>query len=121
MTISERIFEILQKKKMTQKEFSKKTGIPQSTISDWKSKKLNPASDKILIISDVLDVSPNFLLSGVRDEKYERPQKMVVEDDTEYYLLEKYRKLDRAHRDRLLGYMEAMFDLLYKQDNSSAE
>ena len=121
MTISERIFEILQKKKMTQKEFSNRTGIPQSTVSDWKSKKINPASDKILIISDVLDVSPYFLLSGMGDEKYERPQKMVIEDEMEYYLIEKYRKLDRTYRERMLGYMEAVCDILYKQDNSGAE
>ena len=36
MLISERIFELLLSKEMSQKEFSKKTGISQSTISDWK-------------------------------------------------------------------------------------
>jgi predicted transcriptional regulator len=34
MVISERIFPIMKKPRMTQKEFSKKTGIPESTISD---------------------------------------------------------------------------------------
>lgn len=52
MTISERIFDILDKKGMSQKEFSLATGIPQSTISDWRKKNTNPASDKILIICD---------------------------------------------------------------------
>jgi transcriptional regulator with XRE-family HTH domain len=35
---------------MTQKEFSEATGIAQSSISDWKRKKTNPVSEKILII-----------------------------------------------------------------------
>ena len=48
----------LEKRGMSQKEFSEKTGIAQSTISDWKRKKTNPSADKIMIISDVLDVSP---------------------------------------------------------------
>ncbi len=50
MLISERIFELLKEKGITQKEFSELTGISQSTISDWKRKKTNPASDKIMLI-----------------------------------------------------------------------
>ena len=58
MTISERIFELLEQRGMSQKEFSEKTGIAQSSISDWKRKKTNPVSEKILIICNVLDVTP---------------------------------------------------------------
>ena len=42
MIISERIFQILEKKNISQKHFSQETGISQSTISDWKRKKTNP-------------------------------------------------------------------------------
>lgn len=48
MIISERIFKILNEKDMSQKEFSSLTGIACSTISDWKHKKTNPSSDKIM-------------------------------------------------------------------------
>ncbi len=41
MLISERIFEKLNELSMTQKEFSEKTGIRQTTISEWK-KQLTP-------------------------------------------------------------------------------
>ena len=64
MTISERIFDLISKKGFTQKEFSRRTGIAESTISDWKKKGTNPVSDKILSICEVLEVSPYFLLSG---------------------------------------------------------
>ena len=64
MTISERIFELLDKRGMSQKEFSDKTGIAQSSISDWKRKKTNPVSDKILMICNVLNVTPYELLGG---------------------------------------------------------
>ena len=63
-TISDRIFEKLKEKGMSQKEFSLKTGIAESSISDWKKKHTNPVSDKILIICEVLDISPYELLSG---------------------------------------------------------
>ena len=52
-TVSDRIFELLKERKMSEKEFSKKTGIAESTISDWKKKRTNPVSDKILIICGV--------------------------------------------------------------------
>ena len=42
MTIRDRIFEKLEELDMTQKEFSEKTGIPQTTVSDWRKKKTNP-------------------------------------------------------------------------------
>ena len=62
MKISEKIFLLMEKKGMNQFEFSKKTGITQSTISDWKRKKSNPSSDKIMKICEVLEVSPEELL-----------------------------------------------------------
>jgi len=62
MTASERILQLLDERKISQKEFSDKTGIPQSTISDWRKKKTNPASDKIMIICKVLNVTPEWLL-----------------------------------------------------------
>lgn len=36
--ISEKIFELILRNGMTQKEFSEETGISQSTISDWKER-----------------------------------------------------------------------------------
>lgn len=112
MLISERIFEILKQTGMSQKEFSQQTGIPQSTISDWKSKKLNPASDKIMLICEVLKVSPYELLSGVENKNYTSLDYIVIDKNTEEYrLVEKYRKLESGGKARLLGYMEALSDL----------
>ncbi len=65
MTISDRIFRKLRQLNMSQKEFSEETGISQSTISEWKSKGTNPTSEKIMIICKVLDVTPEWLLSGI--------------------------------------------------------
>lgn len=62
MLISERIFKIMAKKNISQLEFSKITGIAQSTISNWKHKKTNPSADKIMIICAALDVTPEDLL-----------------------------------------------------------
>jgi len=63
MTISTRIFSRLETLNMTQHEFSKRTGILPSTISEWKNG-TNPSSDKIMSICRALQVSPEWLLEG---------------------------------------------------------
>ncbi|MBR5375716.1 MAG: helix-turn-helix transcriptional regulator, partial [Lachnospiraceae bacterium] len=47
VTIGQKIFYLLSQKNMTQKEFSDRTGISTTTISDWKKKNTNPGSEKI--------------------------------------------------------------------------
>ena len=49
MTIRDRIFDKLEELNMTQKEFSLRTGIPQTTVSDWRKKKTNPTAEKIMV------------------------------------------------------------------------
>ena len=112
-TVSDRIFELLKEKGMSQKEFAAKTGIAESTISDWKKKKTNPVSDKILIISEVLGVSPYELLSGAEHIGMRSRQNMtyVVDRTTELgTLIETYQKLNAAQQNRLMGYMQAMLE-----------
>lgn len=113
MTISQKIFYILDTKGITQKEFSLATGIPQSTISDWRKKNTNPASDKILAICDALDITPYELLSNVKEEGNRANRvgyRIVVEGTEEDVLIEAYEKLDEKARGRLLGYIEALGD-----------
>ena len=38
--------------------------IRQSTISEWKKNHTNPSSEKIMVICNVLGVTPEWLLSG---------------------------------------------------------
>lgn len=110
MTISDRIFERLRQLSITQKEFAEKAGIQQSTISEWKKNGTNPSSDKILAICKVLDVSPEWLLSGVdpaancgKNHEY-----YVVDVNTDTgVLVSAFNKLDKSKRDRILGYVEA--------------
>ena len=113
MTISEKIFDILDTRGITQKKFSLATGIPQSTISDWRKKNTNPSSDKILAICDFLDVTPYELLSNVQEEGNRANKvgyRIVVEGTDEDLLLETYEKLDVKARGRLIGYIQALVE-----------
>lgn len=107
MTISDRIFERLSQIAMTQKEFAELTGIKQSTISEWKKKRTNPSSDKILAICRVLEVSPEWLLSG--NEPVAVTGHYVIDIQTRTgQMVEMLNKLDKSQIDRVLGYLEAL-------------
>ena len=111
MTVRDRIFERLEDLQMTQKEFSKRTGIAQSTVSDWKQKKTNPVAEKILIICEVLKVTPEWLLSGVetRGSRSNKTEWYVIARESEIGdLITLYHQLGQRQRDRLMGYVEGM-------------
>lgn len=114
MTISERIFELLDKRGMSQKEFSEKTGIAQSSISDWKRKKTNPVSEKILIICNALNVTPYELLgeadgTGTRSNPAEF---ILVKKDSELgESLLTFFSLDKEKQGRILGYLKALSEM----------
>ena len=111
MLIRDRIFSKLEEMGMTQKEFSRRTGIPQTTVSDWRKKRTNPTSEKILIICKVLDVTPEWLLSGIEAQGDRgNPQKwFAIDADTSVgKLVIEFNRMDSGMQERLLGYAEAL-------------
>ena len=114
MLISERIYNYLEEKGISQIEFAKRTGISQSTISDWRRKDTNPSADKILIICQVLGISPYELLAGTENKKlkeYRQPEYMLIDRRSRAYdLVETYEALDGAAKERLEGYLRVLSD-----------
>lgn len=110
MVISEKIFELMKERGMNQKEFALATGISQSTISDWKTKRTNPAADKIMVICDVLGVTPvELLTSGEQFKSYEPEQKDVAVTSPEKRLIiERVKEMDDRQAARLLAYMNKL-------------
>ena len=99
--ISEKIFELILRNGMTQKEFSEETGISQSTISDWKRKGTNPSADKILKICEVLKVTPYELLGENETERNAGNPEMSAGN-------EGFRNLSDRKKERILGYLAAL-------------
>lgn len=86
MEIYEKIFARLEELHITQLELSRRTGIATSTICDWKKKKINPQSDKLVSICKALDMSLVDLLCEEEDRKnnvltvdYENEDKLLIE------------------------------------------
>lgn len=111
MLIRDRIFQKLDELDMTQKEFSIRTGIPQTTISDWRKKRTNPTAEKIMVICKVLDVTPEWLLSGIEPQGDRgNPQKWyAIDSETEVgRLVVTFNAMNHGMQERLLGYAEAL-------------
>lgn len=109
MQIGERIYKYLEEKGMSQAEFVSKTGISQSTVSDWKRKGNNPSADKIMKICEVLGISPYQLLTGSEGKSNSRKQVDYVavdKDSKEYMLIETYQELSGNAREELEEFME---------------
>lgn len=118
MTISEKIFNLLEVRGMSQKEFSERTGIAQSTISDWKRKKTDPVSEKILIICEVLGVTPYELLNATegKGKRGRRSEVIMLDRFSEAgQVMETYLGMDEKMQQRLLGYMKALQEFSEKK------
>ena len=113
MTVGQRIFELLKQKGMTQKVFSEKTGIATTTISDWRKNNTNPGSDNILLICAALDVTPEYLLSGVSEDSDRGRGRdyVVIPDGTEErFLIEAFGKMEFEKRKQVLEYVTRLVE-----------
>ena len=111
MLISERIFKLIKEKKMTQKDFAERVGIAGSTVSEWKKKKTNPSSDKIMDICSVLGVTPEQLLTGNGiDKNSEDSENFNGGYITQYdmRIIEAFHEMDEERKKRLLAYVDAL-------------
>ena len=115
MNVSENIFRILKEKHMTQKEFSKRTGIAESTISDWKTKGNIPQSDKIQTICEALEISPYELLWEKETRRDDADVYIVDKTTDEGRIISIVRNMDDRSVQRILGYLLAMQD--FNKDN----
>ena len=107
MQIGSKIFEILKQRGITQKEFSMKTGIAESTISDWKRKGFNPSAAKLPIICNVLGVSLDELLDDDADSSNSKENidySFSLSND-EKNLIELLRNADAGQQKRIYSYV----------------
>ena len=111
MVISERIFQIMEEKHISQTALSERTGISQRTISDWKRKKTNPTLEKVIPLCRALGISPTYLLTGEEDPAAYviRPagtQSGLQED--EQLVVDYYNGLSEVKKKRLVAYMKGL-------------
>jgi len=108
MTISERLFEIMKEKEISVGNLSRLTGISRQTIYDWQKKNTNPGADKIMIICEALQITPEELLAGKRNNVAIVHDSSVSADGIEIELIKEYQELSDTKKKRLLAYMNML-------------
>lgn len=115
MTISQRIFSLLESKNLSQKDLAKYAGLSPAAISGWKNKKTSPSSDKLVKISEFLGVSVYYLLTGMEESSPFPVSALVMDsapvfqsepDEKEVELLRMFRQLPDFEKGRFLGMLE---------------
>lgn len=64
MTISQRIFSLLEQKGLTQKMLAESIGVSAAAVSEWRKKGTTPSAEKIAAIAEFLGVSVEYILTG---------------------------------------------------------
>ena len=64
MTINERLFSLLEERRISQKDFASAIGVSSRNISSWHTRGSDPPADLICRIADFLGVSTEWLLTG---------------------------------------------------------
>ena len=59
----------LKPSKMSQEELADKVGVSRQAVSKWESEQATPDLDKVVIMSDVFEVTTDYLLKGIEPVK----------------------------------------------------
>ena len=117
MTISERLFDVMKQQNISMPELSRMTGISRHTIFDWQRRGTNPGADKIMIICEVLNITPEQLLIGKAGEA--SIHEGYKPDEIDVKIMEETRALSEAQKKRLLAYVSMLQNM--KEQNSREE
>lgn len=67
-TLGEKIMQLRQQQGLSQEAFGEKLGVSRQAVSKWETGQAAPDIDKIIAISEIFQVSTDFLLKGVEEE-----------------------------------------------------
>lgn len=65
MTIADRIQSLRKQKGMSQEELADKIGVSRQAVSKWESEQSTPDLDKVVIMSELFEVTTDYLLKGI--------------------------------------------------------
>ena len=108
MTIGERLFKIMNEKNISMPELSRMTGISRHTIFDWQRRNTNPGADKIMVICEALQITPEELLIGKQDNENSKYDHSIITDDIEMQIMKECHDLSETKKKRLLAYVSML-------------
>ena len=69
MNIADRIQILRKSKGISQEELADKIGVSRQSVSKWESEQSVPDIDKVIIMSDYFEVTTDYILKGIENEK----------------------------------------------------
>ncbi len=69
MTIADRIQSLRKSKGMSQEELADAVGVSRQAVSKWESEQTVPDLEKVVIMSDIFEVTTDYLLKGIEPVK----------------------------------------------------
>lgn len=65
MTIADRIQSLRKSKGMSQEELADKVGVSRQAVSKWESEQACPDLEKVVTMSEIFEVTTDYLLKGI--------------------------------------------------------
>lgn len=121
MTIGERLFKIMNEKNISMPELSRMTGISRHTIFDWQRRNTNPGADKIMVICEALQITPEELLVGKQDNEKPEYDHSIITDDIEMQIIKECHDLSEAKKKRLLAYVSMMQNTKEREETDNEQ
>lgn len=116
MTISQRIFDLLEKQGRKQTEFAKYIGVSTSTVSAWNKRGTDPPSCLISAIADFFGVSSEYILSG--KEKPHEQNGIKCTNTREAEMMYLFRQLSEQNQERIIGRLEYMAEQAQTEESA---
>ena len=69
MTVGDRIQSLRKSKGMSQEELADQMGVSRQAVSKWESEQATPDLDKVVIMSELFEVTTDYLLKGIEPVK----------------------------------------------------
>ncbi len=97
----------------SKKSLARKTGIPQSRISEYAAGKRLPTIEKLIAMSESLNVAPQWLLFGEPERGNEHNYSFILaysgdEKDLEARLAASISKIPEEEREKVFQFLEAL-------------
>ena len=77
MILSEKITELRKRNGLSQEQFGDKVGVSRQAVSKWESEQATPDLDKVVIMSDIFEVTTDYLLKGIEPVKNDEHKTMA--------------------------------------------
>lgn len=101
-----RLFKLIDERNITAKKLSEVINVSTGNISDWKSGRSTPSSEKIVLIAKYFNVSTDYLL-GLTEDIQNQSEKF---SNTELRFINKFKKLSSLDQGRILERMDVMLE-----------